>query len=601
MTVGIFALLIFVVDAACGAEQTKLLFVDDALFAHIDPALSLRASEPTHGPKVIAQDRPWESWAVFAYNHVLRVPGEQMEYRMYYDCIEGTGCPPGQLCSLSHRRICVATSTDGLDWAKPELNIFNLNGSTSNNIILEDSGVSVFVDNAPGVPDTERWKLVCSNGAYASADGLHFHKLPWTPIAEDDTKPTAYWDPTLGKYVIYVRRDVGSRCIGRCITTNISDWQESSPGGCPVVFCADSEDPEGDDIYTNAYTPYPSIENPAIHLFFPSFYHHFGPAAPFGFGNDGLLDIRLIYARQATAKALKYSSAINGRAPFVPLGPNGCGPGAASPSEIGGWCNPTTGVEEKTSFDTSATYMASGYAESPDGNEIFFYSSGQPMTHGGDSSQQLWGKNTGIRVNRLRRDGFVAVEAPYSAVRKDVSAMPTFTTVEVSVPSNCSAPKIYNTTTNTTGCSYEFPGNKCPALQPNPTCATHDDCSFSAHPTCHGVVATCQRGRCTTGVVGGDLCVAQSTIVHETGGVELQVNAVTSVAGKLAVEVRQDGKPIPGYTLADAAPIKGNVMAYAATWGARASLSSFAGQNISLRVAMADAKLYSLTLACAQK
>ena len=95
--------------------------------------------------------------------------------------------------------------------------------------------------------------------------------------------------------------------------------------------------------------------------------------------------------------------------------------------------------------------------------------------------------------------------------------------------------------------------------------------------------------------------MTQSTIVHETGGVELQVNAITSVAGKLAVEVRQDGKPIPGFTLADAAPIKGNVMAYAAAWGARTSLSSFAGQKISLRVAMADAKLYSLTLACAQK
>ena len=162
MKLGTFAL-IATACAVCGAAQTKLLFVDDTLFADINSALSLRASEPTHGQKVIAQDRPWESWAVFAYNHVLRVPGDKMEYRMYYDCIEGNGCPPGELCSLSHRRICVATSTDGLEWAKPDLHIFNLNGSTANNIILEDSGVSVFVDNAPGVPDAERWKLVCSN------------------------------------------------------------------------------------------------------------------------------------------------------------------------------------------------------------------------------------------------------------------------------------------------------------------------------------------------------------------------------------------------------------------------------------------------------
>ena len=36
-----------------------------------------------------------------------------------------------------------------------------------------------------------------------------------------------------------------------------------------------------------AYTPYPSIENPAVHLLFPSYYFHFGSTAPFGFGNDG--------------------------------------------------------------------------------------------------------------------------------------------------------------------------------------------------------------------------------------------------------------------------------------------------------------------------
>ena len=34
-----------------------------------------------------------------------------------------------------------------------------------------------------------------------------------------------------------------------------------------------------------------------MHLFFPSMYHHFGAAAPWGFGNDGLLDIRLVVSR----------------------------------------------------------------------------------------------------------------------------------------------------------------------------------------------------------------------------------------------------------------------------------------------------------------
>ena len=103
----------------------------------------------------------------------------------------------------------------------------------------------------------------------------------------DDTKPTAYWDNALGKYVVSVRRDLTPdwyRTIGRCVTSNLSDWQSelnSSETGCPVVFALDSKDPVchtagncpgGMDIYTNAWTPYPSAESPAVHLFFPSMY-----------------------------------------------------------------------------------------------------------------------------------------------------------------------------------------------------------------------------------------------------------------------------------------------------------------------------------------
>ena len=54
------------------------------------------------------------------------------------------------------RRICLATSCDGLSWAKPELNVYNRNGSTANNILLEDSGVSAFLDGNPKEPDWTR-------------------------------------------------------------------------------------------------------------------------------------------------------------------------------------------------------------------------------------------------------------------------------------------------------------------------------------------------------------------------------------------------------------------------------------------------------------
>ena len=45
-----------------------------------------------------------------------------------------------------------------------------------------------------------------------------------------------------------------------------------------------------------------------VHLFFPSFHHHFGLQEPFGHDNDGLLDIRLLVSRNHSI-ALSYSAA----------------------------------------------------------------------------------------------------------------------------------------------------------------------------------------------------------------------------------------------------------------------------------------------------
>ena len=290
---------------ALGAPADHLLFVNKShSLVELDPRLQLRMQPAHKEGRVIWPTEPWESWAVFGYNHV--VAGDEASgrpHRMYYDCIEGAGVPPGEASaedSISHRRICLAESTDGLVWTKPELGLFNRSGSARNNILLEDSGVSVFLDGKPGTPADAAWKMVCSNAAYASHDGLLWRRLPFVPVAPDDTKPTAYYDPALGKYVVSVRRDLPpfARTIGRCVTANISDWQEEVPGhgGCAVVFGVDEKDPQPLDVYTNAWTPYPSIEAPLLHLFFPSMYHHFG-SAPFGLGNDGLLDVRRKGAR----------------------------------------------------------------------------------------------------------------------------------------------------------------------------------------------------------------------------------------------------------------------------------------------------------------
>ena len=73
---------------------------------------------------------------------------------------------------------------------------------------------------------------------------------------------------------VLVRSSAVTRSIGRCVTDDFTHWEKETPGGkgpCPTVFHVDLQDPAGNlDIYTNAWTPYPSIESPAVHLFFPS-------------------------------------------------------------------------------------------------------------------------------------------------------------------------------------------------------------------------------------------------------------------------------------------------------------------------------------------
>eukprot|EP00756_Hemistasia_phaeocysticola_P062883 Hpha_TRINITY_DN6343_c0_g1::TRINITY_DN6343_c0_g1_i2::g.145445::m.145445 len=381
------------------------------------------------------------------------------------------------------------------------------------------------------------WKMVCSNAAYESPDGLSWSPLPFAPIASDDTKPTAYWDNALGKYVISVRRDVSPgyvRTIGRCVTGNLSDWQqEANSSGCPVVFRPDAADPPGMDVYTNAWTPYPSPGSPAVHLFFPSMYAHFNTKRPWGFGNDGLLDIRLVVSRDG--KDLHYAGprCSNARRPFVPLGPtDGCGPRATSPNDVsGGWCSPYSGVESSIPFDTSAAYMASGHLLSPNGREVFLYSSGQPFTHGGDSANQTWANNTGLRLLRLRRDGFVSLDAPYNfSGGADVSKYPSAATVGVRVP----------------------------ALP----CAVGE-----------GVAVKINFASSVVGFVAVSL---------EQQGQD------------------GDWAPLAGYGLEDADRLQGNALDAIASWGhgARASLGGLVGQIVSFRVAMADSSLYAIDFTC---
>jgi hypothetical protein len=115
-----------------------------------------------------------------------------------------------------------------------------------------------------------------------------------------------------------------------------------------------------------------------------------------------------------------------------------------------------------------------------------------------------------------------------------------------------------------------------------------------AQPSCHLVRYTLR----TDGFVsvnapyrGGELGTRLVTFT----GKELVLNFSTGAAGSLRVEIQDaEGKPLPGYTLADATELIGDSVERVAGWKSGSDLSKLAGQPIKLRFVMKDADLYAL-------
>lgn len=78
-------------------------------------------------------------------------------------------------------------------------------------------------------------------------------------------------------------------------------------------------------------------------------------------------------------------------------------------------------------------------------------------------------------------------------------------------------------------------------------------------------------------------------------GTELVLNAGTSAAGSLRVEIQDvKGKPLPGFALADCEELVGDAIELPVRWRAGADLAALAGQPVRLRFVLREADLYAL-------
>lgn len=216
---------------------------------------------------VLVTNEPWEGNAC----NYFTVFQDGELYRMYY---KGDNLTPEGDGLRGHPLVtCYAESTDGIHWVKPNLALFEFEGSKENNIVWDGPGshdFSPFIDANPECPHEAKYKSVSSGGngllAFQSADGIHWSLVQEAPIITQgafDSDNVAFWDPNTKKYRAYIRdgRD-GLRDIKMATSNDFITWTDP-------VWLEYPGAPE-EQLYTNGIIPY--FRAPQIYLGFPTRY-----------------------------------------------------------------------------------------------------------------------------------------------------------------------------------------------------------------------------------------------------------------------------------------------------------------------------------------
>ena len=121
-------------------SDRRELFIDDHLIDRLDGG-TLRLHAPQRREVVLETDAPWEGNMSGLYATVFR---DGDVYRMYYrtghmDVAERAGGGQAAADAMA-MRICYAESIDGLHWRKPELGLYEVEGSKANNIVWTGVG-----------------------------------------------------------------------------------------------------------------------------------------------------------------------------------------------------------------------------------------------------------------------------------------------------------------------------------------------------------------------------------------------------------------------------------------------------------------------------
>lgn len=273
-------------DTTASTTCKRHLMLDPALLTQAD-GVALRVNEPEARQIVIPADRPWEGKMITLF---LSFMEEQGKIRLWYICRDKDNQP----------NVAYAESTDGVHWEKPNLGIVDYHGSTDNNLVGIHHLEGVVYRDPHAANADEAYVYVSTlrpEGVvrFTSPDGLHWVRdhQPLLPF-RCDTQNVTYWDPTLQRYVLFMRgwdispgwdrryrtvvrltlptlaKPAGIKPTGQGRNPNRNDDLPRIVDEVPTVFAADEHDPPNVDVYNMSVQPYPL--DPRWLVAFPSFF-----------------------------------------------------------------------------------------------------------------------------------------------------------------------------------------------------------------------------------------------------------------------------------------------------------------------------------------
>ncbi len=385
--------------AEIGARRE--LFVDATLIDRRD-GVERKLHHPIPREIAITHDAPWEG-AGSGYHTVIK-DGDL--YRMYHRG-SALGVKDGRLV-VGKQVYCYAESKDGITFDKPNLGLFEHNGSKDNNIIWEGVGVhnfAPFLDANPNCSPDARFKALAGTAnegglfAFKSSDGIRWSLLQEEPVVTEgafDSQNLAFWDPTAKVYRAYFRTFTKGVTTGKVWKP---EGHRAIRGATSMDFCSWGDEADltyenspVEHLYTNQIAPY--FRAPHILIGLPTRYVERG-------WSHSMRALPQPKHREMRSEAhLRYGTALTEA--LVMASRNGV--------HFDRWNEAffRPGIERPETWQYGHHYVASHAVETESSlpgapNELSFY-----------SSEGAWtGNSNALRRYTLRLDGFVSVHGKW--------------------------------------------------------------------------------------------------------------------------------------------------------------------------------------------